>query len=115
MLCSLLLLSTIFGCAPATTAVQPTATPTATALPMEVGLISANLPMLRLYQQPGGPVIGYLSLNRPIWRLYETQIYGGLVWVQVRDSEGRIGWIPEIYLRLPSATPTQPIPATPTP
>lgn len=103
--------------ATATSTATATATPTATAtaLPLEVKLISANLPMLRLYQQPGGPVIGYLSLNRPIWRLYETQIYGGLVWVQVRDSDGRVGWVPEIYLRMPTAIPTQSIETIPAP
>lgn len=101
--------------ATATATFTTTPTPTATAQPFEVNLASASLPMLRLYQQPGGPVIGYLSYNRPIWRLYETQIYGGLVWVQVRDFEGRVGWIPEIYLRMPTATSTQHIATTPAP
>jgi uncharacterized hydrophobic protein (TIGR00271 family) len=96
-----------------TATLTTTPTATATALPLEVNLISANLPSLRLYQQPGGPVIGYLSYYQPIWRLYETQIYKGLVWVQIRDSEGRVGWIPEIYLRVPTTTPTQPIESTP--
>lgn len=107
--------STATPTATATVTATATATPTATAtaLPAEVNLISANLPVLRLYQQPGGPVIGYLSFSRPIWRLYDTQIYGGLVWVQVRDSDGRVGWVPEIYLRIPTSTPTQAIKETP--
>lgn len=83
----------------------PSATPTATSLPQQVQVGPVTIPPLRIYQQPGGPVIGYIESGKPIYRLYQTQIHQGLVWVQVRDSENRIGWIPEIYLRSPTPPP----------
>ncbi len=98
--------NTITATVTATFTPTPTATPTATALPQMGNLTSVDLPLPRLYQEPGGPVIGYLTYGRPLWRLYASEIYNGLLWVQVRDSDGRIGWIPEIYLRFPTATPT---------
>lgn len=99
--------ATATATATVTPTVIPSFTPTATALPQEGSLVSANLPLPRIYQEPGGPVIGYLSYGRPIWRLYASEIYDGLLWVQVRDDEGRIGWIPEIYLKFPTPTPTR--------
>jgi hypothetical protein len=98
--------ATATATATATSTPTASATPTATSLPQEGNLISASLPLPRLYQEPGGPVIGYLYYGKPVWRLYATQVYGGLLWVQVRDEEGRVGWIPEIYLQFPTPTPT---------
>lgn len=92
-----------------TPTMTPSSTPTATSLPQQMQVGPVSLPPLRIYQQPGGPVIGYIDPGKPIYRLYQTQIYQGLVWVQVRDSESRVGWVPEVYLRTltpqPSATP----------
>jgi len=34
------------------------------------------------------------------------QVSGGLIWIEVMDSDGRIGWIPEIYLLMVTATPS---------
>ncbi len=91
-----------------TSTMTSTLTSTATNLPQQVLVGPVTIPPLRIYQQPGGPVIGYIEAGKPIYRLYQTQLYQGLVWVQVRDNENRIGWIPEIYLRTPtsSSTPT---------
>lgn len=88
-----------------TLTITPSATPTATSLPQQVQVGPVTLPPLRIYQQPGGPVIGYIEPGKPIFRLYQTQIHQGLVWVQVRDGENRVGWIPEIYLRSPTPQP----------
>ncbi len=92
-----------------TLTVTPTLTPTATSLPQQVQVGPVTIPPLRIYQEPGGPVIGYIEVGKPMYRLYRTEIYQGLVWIQIRDSENRIGWIPEVYLRTvtpqPGATP----------
>jgi hypothetical protein len=66
---------------------------------------------LVLYQQPGGPVIGEIEVGQPITVLYGRQVYNGLIWVEIRDTEGRVGWIPEIYMI--RETPTPEITATP--
>jgi hypothetical protein len=36
------------------------------------------------------------------------EIVDGLVWIEVQDAEGRIGWIPQIYVltQTPTATAT---------
>jgi len=45
--------------------------------------------------------------------LQQQQIYQGLVWVQVIDTEGRQGWIPQIYLVTLTPSPTSTVPPTP--
>ncbi|MDT8897869.1 DUF389 domain-containing protein [Thermanaerothrix sp. 4228-RoL] len=84
----------------------PTLMPTPTNLPQRVLVGPVTIPPLRIYQEPGGPVIGYIEMGKPIYRLYQTQLYQGLVWVEVRDSENRVGWIPELYLRTLTPSPT---------
>lgn len=82
-----------------------TFTPSPTATPEQVLLSTAQLPLLQLYQSPGGPVIGKLKAGQWIEKLYQDQVFEGLVWIQVMDSEGRIGWIPKSYLAGATATP----------
>jgi len=110
------------GTATFTPTPMPTSTPTPTATPAQAVVLNNYLPAIRLYQEPGGPSIGTLRLNQILTVLYGTQIKDGLVWVQIKDSEGRIGWIPQIFLRMitltPSVTPTitkTPPPVTITP
>lgn len=92
------------------TPLPPTATatftPTATATPSLGQIISTELPPLQLYQTPDGPVIGQIRPGQVLTLLYGRQESNGLVWIEVMDSEGRTGWIPEIYLRLVTATPS---------
>ena len=64
------------------------------------------MPALQLYQSPGGPVIGQLLPGQSLTVLYGRREYNGLVWVEVMDSDGRIGWIPEVYLKQVTLTPT---------
>ena len=99
----------------------PTQTPTATLTPTPIptatftltptaGLVQAAngaLPPLKLYQSPGGPVIGQALRKQTLVLLYERLELNGLIWVNVMDSEGRIGWVPEMYLYLITATPEQ--------
>jgi len=58
-----------------------------------------------LYQSPGGPEIGVIKQGQGLTLLYGKKDYEGLVWVEVMDAEGRIGWLPEIYLKVVTATP----------
>ena len=80
-----------------------TATPTAT--PAQVRVASTGVPVFQLYQSPNGPVISWLSRGQWLTVLYGREEIGGIVWVEVQDEEGRLGWIPEIYLLPPTATP----------
>ncbi len=74
----------------------PTATSTPTTYPgFAAGII---FPGLRLRQSPGGPAIATLRDGEPLTVLYGQEVANGLVWVEVRDTSGRIGWIPQIYV-----------------
>ncbi|MHB8776164.1 MAG: DUF389 domain-containing protein [Anaerolineales bacterium] len=84
----------------------PTFTPTATSTPGLAQVASVRLPHLQLYQSPNGPVIGQIYSGQVLTMLYGRQDSAGLTWVEVMDSEGRIGWIPEIYLKMITATPS---------
>jgi uncharacterized hydrophobic protein (TIGR00271 family) len=83
-----------------------TATPTQTATPAQAHVSNVVMPGLRLRQWPGGPIIATLRTDATLTVLYDRQILDGLVWVEVRDHEGRIGWVPELYLDLITPTPT---------
>jgi uncharacterized hydrophobic protein (TIGR00271 family) len=97
----------------------PTATPTKTPTPTEtptpaMGQVVAGLyPGPQLRQYPNGPAIATLVVGEPLTVLYGLEVAGGIVWVEVMDSAGRIGWIPQVYLMVftPVPTPT----TTPTP
>ncbi len=91
----------------ATPTQTPTAspTPTQTPTPAQARVIQTLLPRLQLYQSPGGPVIAALRSAQSLTVLYGRAEFGGLLWVEVMDSEGRIGWVPELYLQWVTATP----------
>lgn len=88
----------------------PTATPTATATntstPPGAEVWLQEPPGLEIYQEPGGPVIGMMEEGQAITVLYGRTEFNGLIWVEVMDAEGRIGWIPEIYLVRETPTPS---------
>jgi hypothetical protein len=54
--------------------------------------------ILDLVQSPGGPSIGRLRDGDILTVLYASEVMDGLVWLQVVDKDGRIGWIPQIHL-----------------
>lgn len=85
---------------------SPTNTATSTPTPAYVEVWNSSLPRLQLYQTPNGPVIGQIKSHQGLIQLYGRQVVDGLIWVEVEDKEGRVGWIPEIYLRLITLTPT---------
>jgi uncharacterized hydrophobic protein (TIGR00271 family) len=93
-----------------TTTPSATPTPTATHTPTpEIGqVIRYSLPELQLRQWAGGPVIAVLRQGQPLTILYGYEIVDGLVWIEVRDAEGRVGWVPQVYTILvtPTASPT---------
>jgi uncharacterized hydrophobic protein (TIGR00271 family) len=95
----------------------PTATPTPTFTPTPAlaQVRNALLPGLRLRQSPGGPVIATLREGEQLEVLYGKQTIDGLVWLEVQDKEGRVGWIPAFYLHTITQTPTITPAATPTP
>jgi len=78
----------------------PTATWTPTTYPgFATGIL---FPGLKLRQSPGGPAIATLREGDPLTVLYGQEIADGLVWVEVQDISGRIGWIPQIYVLTPT-------------
>jgi uncharacterized hydrophobic protein (TIGR00271 family) len=95
----------------------PTATPTSTPTPALALAENVALPGLQMRQWPDGPVIAVLRERQNLTVLYGHEIVNGLVWVEVMDGEGRIGWIPQVYLLVitPTATPTSRASATATP
>ncbi len=63
------------------------------------------MPNMRMRQWPEGPEIAAVRHNQFLTVLYGIQVVNGLVWVEVQDAEGRIGWIPQIYLLQVTLTP----------
>jgi len=96
-----------------------TSTPTHTPTPAQAQVINSLLAehCLRLRQSPDGPVIATLRQGDRLSVLYGYQITNGLVWIEVSDIEGRIGWIPQActfqITLTPSPSPT--FTRTPTP
>ncbi|UCH60549.1 MAG: DUF389 domain-containing protein [Anaerolineales bacterium] len=102
----------------ATPTLTPTTTPTPTftPTPAQAQVFISYLPALQLRQSPGGPPIGpFLRERASLTVLYGYEIVNGLVWVEVQDSEGRIGWIPQVYLTIITETPTSTHTSTMTP
>ncbi len=95
---------------------SPTWTPSPTPTPAWAVIANTQGRGVKLRQWPNGPVIGVLWEGAPIRVLYGMEITGGLVWIEVQDAEGRIGWLPQMYTFVvtltPSPTPT--ITLTPT-
>jgi uncharacterized hydrophobic protein (TIGR00271 family) len=90
-----------------------THTPTSTPTPASARLLRTPLPALELVQFPGGPVIATLRSNQVLLVLYGRQEYAGLMYLQVEDEDGRIGWVPEIFIFVFTPTPSTTL--TPTP
>jgi hypothetical protein len=87
-----------FTSTPSATPVPPTFTPTQS--------IARMTNTLDLLQSPGGPSIGRLRAGDYVTVLYSTRVFDGLVWLEVMDKDGRIGWIPQINLSVVTLTPT---------
>ncbi len=96
--------------ATATETPTPSPTATATATPAAGVVRWATQPAVGIYQFPGGPLIGLLYYGQSITILNGLQEYGGHLWVQVQDAEGRIGWTLQVYLATLTPTITPNIP-----
>jgi hypothetical protein len=94
-----------------------TATPTNTPTPYTAQVYNTLLPGLYLRQYPAGPEIGRIRNLALLTVLYGYEIVDGMVWIEVMDNEGRIGWIPQVYLSTltPTSTNTPTLTETPTP
>ena len=106
--------ATILPSATATITPSPTATHTVSPIPTATPTLTPGIarvqpqavPNMFIYQTPGGPVIGLVYSGQYI-TVYELKVeFNGLIWRSVMDSEGRKGWVPEIYLRTITITPT---------
>ncbi|MFZ5910866.1 MAG: DUF389 domain-containing protein [Chloroflexota bacterium] len=89
----------------ATATLVPTHTPSPSATPALAQIPRDTGKTLDLLQQPDGPSIGKLRPGDFVSVLYDSQVTDGLVWLQVMDAEGRIGWLPQIYLQGVTLTP----------
>lgn len=89
----------------------PTATPTNTATftptPASGEVVANFFPGLQLRQAPDGPAIATLNPGEPLTVLYGVEVVNGLVWIEVVDKDGRIGWIPQVYLLVYTPAPTE--------
>lgn len=99
----------------ATATLLPTSTITPTSTPAQARVFLTGVPLLRLYQSPGGPVIGTLRSNQLLIVLPEEMVYEYLVWVKVIDEDDRQGWVPKIYVYQLTATPTGTVTSSPSP
>jgi hypothetical protein len=88
----------------ATATLTPTLTPTST--PSILRVYRTDGLGVNLRSEPFGAIIGRLAEGSQLTQLYATQIVDGLVWAQVIDGKGRMGWVPLYYTRLVTLTPT---------
>jgi uncharacterized hydrophobic protein (TIGR00271 family) len=88
-----------------------TPSPTNTPTPATGQIFNTQLPGLFMRQWAAGPVIARIRNLQVLTILYGYEIVDGVVWIEVMDDEGRIGWIPQVYI----ATITPTASHTPTP
>ena len=91
-----------------TNTATPTATntPTNTPTPSHARVAHTQGLGLRLRQFPEGPIIGVLRQGDPLIVLYGVETVNGLVWIEVQDVEGRVGWVPQMFTAIVTLTPT---------
>jgi uncharacterized hydrophobic protein (TIGR00271 family) len=80
--------------------------PTPTATPQMAQIPRNAVRTLDLVQQPGGPAIGRISPGDFITVLYGIRVHNGLVWWEVMDEDGRIGWLPQVEMMVVTYTPS---------
>ena len=90
---------------PTNTPTRTPVPPTFTATPSLAHITNTNGRILDLVQSPGGPSIGKLRNGDYVTVMYGSEVFDGLVWIQVVDKDGRIGWIPQINLSVMTLTP----------
>jgi uncharacterized hydrophobic protein (TIGR00271 family) len=100
----------------------PTATATYTATPTPATARMQNIfanyeQCLELHQRAGfnRPVIGYIKNRSLVSVQYGQKTVDGLVWIEIKDQEERLGWIPQVCANIITLTPTKTPLATATP
>ncbi len=78
----------------------PSPTPTETPTPTPIPAVIANTGGLGAFLRdaPGGKVIAALPEGTPVEILYRREIANNIEWVEVRDAQGRIGWVAAQFL-----------------
>ncbi len=62
------------------------------------------------------PVIGRIYNGNYVSVQYEERTVEGLVWLQIKDKDARLGWLPQVCINIVTLTPTKtPIYRTPSP
>jgi hypothetical protein len=84
-----------------------TATITPTATPAPAHVFGTRGTGVHIRQEPfrSAPSIGTLWEGAPVIVFYPPRVSDGYVWWQVQDENGRLGWIPQIYLATLTPTP----------
>ena len=70
----------------------PTQTPTQTPTVSQGRIVYTLFPAPKIYQNPGGPVIGDLYFQQSVTILYRKVLFGGLTWIEIQDF-GRENWV----------------------
>jgi uncharacterized hydrophobic protein (TIGR00271 family) len=96
---------------PTPTLVPPTVTPTPALAKVGNTLGRA----IYMHQTPGGPTISRVKDGQYLTVLYGYEVTQGLVWLEVQDQDGRVGWVPQIYLGVVTLTPSRTPSVTPQP
>ena len=99
-----------------------TATPTFTPTPTPETALIQNIfndyeQCLELHQWAGfqRPVIGRVSNKSFVSVQYNQKTVEGLVWAEIEDQDGRVGWLPQICMNVVTLTPTKTPRVTATP
>jgi hypothetical protein len=75
----------------------PTILPTPT--PITALILGTGGQGLRIRQTPGGTIAGVLQEGDPVEILYRRQAVDDLQWIEIRDQEGRVGWVAAQYVQ----------------
>lgn len=97
-----------------TSSPEPTSTPTQTPTPSLLVVSNTDGRGLQLRTEPFGADLARMREGTQLIMLYGYQIEGGLVWIEVMDPDGRIGWVPQFYTYLITLTPSPTLSPTPT-
>mgnify|MGYP002640545282 CR=1 FL=1 len=89
---------------------RPTSTSTPTPSTARITNPFANYTQcLEMHQSPGydAPSIGRVTNGRLVTVQYGTETVDGLVWLEIKDQDGRFGWLPQVCMNVVTLTPTQ--------
>jgi len=76
----------------------PTSTPTLTPTPVVAVVSGTGGRGLFLRRAPGGAIARTLREGERVELLYQSETTDGVEWVEVRDEQGRIGWVATKYI-----------------